>query len=397
MSRLREISDRKIRETPDQFSRFLMEKINWDARLIGIDGARGAGKTTLLLQYLKKSHGFAEEAIYLALDDIYFAENSLLEFAEEFEKEGGRFLFLDEVHKYKDWSRDLKLIYDHHQSLRVIFTSSSALEVYKGSHDLSRRLSLYHLPGLSLREYALLKYNLHMPVLSLESLLRDHREISLDLTQSVKPIKLWKEYRETGYYPFFIENPASYHESLRSILNVVLENDLPAIYQIDFRSVLNLKKLLSIIARLVPYKPNISNLSRQIGVTWETLLRYLFYLDKAQIVKWLGKDAHGINYLNKPDKLYLQNTNLLYALAEGELNTGNIRETYFFNQMDVGHAVSYSEKGDFRVDGKYIFEVGGKGKTTKQISGLKHAYVVQDDIETGAAGKIPLWLFGLLY
>jgi len=397
MKRLRDISDRKIRETPDQFNRFLMEKIDWNARLIGIDGARGAGKTTLLLQYLKKIYGFAEEAIYLALDDIYFAETALLEFAEEFEKEGGRFLFLDEVHKYKEWSRDLKLIYDHHQSLQVVFTSSSVLEVYKGSHDLSRRLRLYHLPGLSLREYALLKYNLELPVLSLENILRNHRKISLDLINRIKPIKLWKEYRESGYYPFFIEDPASYHESLRSILNVILENDIPAIYQIDFRSVLNLKKLLSIIARLVPYKPNISNLSRQIGVTWETLLRYLYYLEKAQIVKWLGKDTHGINYLNKPEKIYMHNTNLLYALAEGEVNIGNVRETFFLNQIDVGHAVSYSEKGDFHVDEKYFFEVGGKGKTTRQISGLKHAYVVQDDIETGAAIKIPLWLFGLLY
>lgn len=397
MALLREISDRMIRETPDGFNRFLMDRIDWGNRLIGIDGARGAGKTTLLLQYLKKTYGFAEEAIYLALDDLYFAENSLLDFAGQFEKEGGRFLFLDEVHKYRDWSRDLKLIYDHHKSLKVVFTSSSVLEIYKGSHDLSRRLLLYHLPGLSLREFALLKYDLQLPGLSLDEMLRDHRGISLDLVQVIKPVKLWKEYRESGYYPFFMEDPGSYHERLRSILNVVLESDIPSIYQVDFRSVLNLKKLLSIVARLVPYKPNISNLSRQIGVTWETLLRYLFYLDKAQIVRWLGKDAHGINYLNKPEKLYLQNTNLLYALAEGEVNMGNVRETCFLNQISVGHSVTCPEKGDFMVDGKYTFEVGGKGKTGKQISGLRDAWVVQDDIETGTTGRIPLWLFGLLY
>lgn len=397
MKRLREISDRRIRETPREFSRFLMEKINWSDRLIGIDGARGAGKTTLLLQNLKQIYGFAEEAIYLELDDIYFAENSLLGFAEQFEKEGGKILYLDEVHKYKDWSRDLKLIYDNLRSLKVVFTSSSVLELYKGTHDLSRRLVLYHLPGLSLREYVLFKYNRKLPLLSLEDVIREHRDISLELVNGIKPIKLWKEYRENGYYPFFSESPESYHERLLSILNVILENDLPAIYQIDFRSVLNLKKLLSIIARLVPYKPNISKLSMQIGVTWETLLRYLFYLDKAQIVKWVGRDTHGINYLNKPEKLYLQNTNLIYALADRPVNMGNVRETFLLNQLSVGHFVTYPEKGDLHVDGKYILEVGGKTKTARQIRGLKKAYVVQDDIETGTTEKLPLWMFGLLY
>ena len=397
MKRLREISDRRIRETPGEFSRFLMEKINWSDRLIGIDGARGAGKTTLLLQNLKQIYGFAEEAIYLELDDIYFAENTLLGFAEQFEKEGGKILFLDEVHKYKDWSRDLKLIYDNLRSLKVVFTSSSVLELYKGTHDLSRRLVLYHLPGLSLREYVLFKYNRKLPLLSLEDVIREHRDISLELVNGIKPIKLWKEYRENGYYPFFSESPESYHERLLIILNVILENDLPAIYQIDFRSVLNLKKLLSIIARLVPYKPNISKLSKQIGVTWETLLRYLFYLDKAQIVKWVGRDTHGINYLNKPEKLYLQNTNLIYALADRPVNMGNVRETFLLNQLSMGHFVTYPEKGDLHVDGKYILEVGGKTKTEKQIRGLKKAYVVQDDIETGTTGKLPLWMFGLLY
>jgi len=304
---------------------------------------------------------------------------------------------LDEVHKDKDWSRDLKLIYDNLRSLKVVFTSSSVLELYKGTHDLSRRLVLYHLPGLSLREYVLFKYNRKLPLLSLEDVIREHRDISLELVNGIKPIKLWKEYRENGYYPFFSESPESYHERLLSILNVILENDLPAIYQIDFRSVLNLKKLVSIIARLVPYKPNISKLSKQIGVTWETLLRYLFYLDKAQIVKWVGRDTHGINYLNKPEKLYLQNTNLLYALADRPVNMGNVRETFLLNQLSVGHFVTYPEKGDLHVDGKYILEVGGKTKTARQIRGLKKAYVVQDDIETGTTGKLPLWMFGLLY
>lgn len=397
MMRLQELSGKRIREIPESFTRYLMDHIDWKNRLIGISGARGAGKTTLLLQYLKRNFSSHEEILYISLDDIYFAENTLIEFADQFEKEGGRLLVLDEVHKYKNWSHDLKLIYDNYNSLKVVFTSSSALEIYKGSHDLSRRLILYQLPGLSLREYSLFRYNIELPILSLNDILENTRELSMSIPQDIKPIKLFKEYQEYGYYPFFIESIDSYGERLLSTLNVVMESDLPAIFNIDFKSVLNLKKLLSIIARLVPYKPNVRKLADQIGVTWETLLRYLFYLEKAQIVKWLGKDTHGINYLNKPEKLYLQNTNLIYALAEGSSNIGAIRETFVLNQLAVTHNMTYPVSGDFLLDGKYTFEVGGKGKPSHQIKGIKDAYLVKDDIEFGSKGVIPLWMFGLLY
>ncbi|MEA1898175.1 MAG: AAA family ATPase [Bacteroidota bacterium] len=397
MKRLQESSSKSIREAPEIFTRFLMNDINWNNQLIGISGARGAGKTTLLLQYLKKNFQFDEEVLYISLDDIYFAENTLIEFAEQFEKEGGKLLVLDEVHKYKYWSHDLKLIYDRFGSLKVIFTSSSALEIYKGSHDLSRRLILYYLPGLSLREYSLFEYNIDLPVLTINDVLKRTREISMSLPPDIKPIKLFKEYREYGYYPYFTKSIDSYRIQLLSTLNVVMESDLPAIFNIDFKSVLNLKKLVSIIARLVPYKPNVRKLAEQIGVTWETLLRYLFYLEKAQIVKWIGRDTHGINYLNKPEKLYLQNTNLIYALAEESANIGAIRETFVLNQLSVNHTMTYPGSGDFLLDGKYTLEVGGKNKSLSQIRGINDAYLVKDDIEFGAEGIIPLWMFGLLY
>lgn len=397
MKRLREISDKRIREVPTDFTRFLMDKIDWDIRLIGISGARGAGKTTLLLQYLKKEFQYSVEAIYLELDDLYFAENSLFVFAEQFEKEGGKLLLLDEIHKYKNWSHDLKLIYDNLVSLKVVFTSSSALELYKGSHDLSRRLILYNLPGLSLREFSLFQYGYILPQLTLIDILAHSREISFNLPEGFKPIKILKEYRQYGYYPFFIENQDSYHEKLLNILNVVLENDLSAVFNIDFQSVVNLKKLISIVSRLAPYKPNVKKLAEQVGVTRETLLRYLFYLEKAQVVKWLGKDTHGINYLNKPEKLYLQNTNLIYALAQDSANIGNVRGTFILNQLSVDHIVTYPDIGDFLVDGIYIFEVGGKNKTQKQIENLFNAYIVKDDIEFGSNKMIPLWIFGFLY
>ncbi len=397
MIKLREISDKKTGEIPTNFTRYLINNIDWTHRLIGISGARGAGKTTLLLQYLKKEYHHSEEAIYLELDNLYFAENSLFNFAEQFEKEGGKLLLLDEIHKYRDWSHDLKLIYDNFKSLRIIFTSSSALELYKGSHDLSRRLILYNLPGLSLREFSLFKYGDVLPKLSLSDILSHSRDISLSFPKGLKPIKLFKEYIQSGYYPFFIENQDYYHEKLLNTLNVVLENDLSVIFKIDFQSVINLKKLISIIARLVPYKPNVKKLAEQIGVTRETLLRYLFYLEKAQIVKWIGKDTYGINYLNKPEKLYLQNTNLIYAIAKDSANIGNVRETFILNQLSVYHNITYPDNGDFLIDGRYIVEIGGKNKTRKQVKNIDNAYIVKDDIEYGSNKTIPLWMFGLLY
>jgi hypothetical protein len=397
MNTLREISDLKVRNTSTHFERFIFHKIDWNNRLTGISGARGAGKTTLLLQYLKTTHGFNTEAIYLELDHIYFAENSLYDFALQFEKEGGKLLLLNEVHKYKNWSHDLKIIYDNLPGLRVVFTSSSALEVYKGSHDLSRRLVLYQLPGLSLREFVLLKYNYQLPLVSLNDIISEAREITTKIPPEVKPVKYFKEYIQSGYYPYFIENESLYHEKLLNVLNVVLESDLPIIFNIDFNSVVNLKKLIAILSRLVPYKPNIKRLSEQIGVTRETLLRYLFYLEKAQIINWLGKDSHGINFLNKPEKLYLQNTNLAFALSRDLINEGNIRETFFLTQVKVENTVTYPSKGDFRVNNKFIFEVGGRGKSQHQIKDLSNAFVVKDNIETASGNIIPLWLFGLLY
>jgi hypothetical protein len=243
----------------------------------------------------------------------------------------------------------------------------------------------------------LLKYHEQLPVFSLDELILNAREISMNLTSVFKPLKFYKEYIQKGYYPIFTENENMYQEKLLNVLNVVLENDLPIIYKIDFQSVVNLKKLISIISRLVPYKPNIKSLSEQIGVTRETLLRYLFYLEKAQIVNWIGNEAKGINYLNKPEKLYLQNTNLIYALARSLSDTGNVRETFLLNQLIVDNRITYPEKGDFLVNKKYLFEVGGKSKSQKQIEGIKNAFIVKEDIEIASGNIIPLWIFGLLY
>ncbi len=397
MQRLFEISNIRIKNTPIAFSRYLMAEIHWDDRLIGISGARGCGKTTLMLQHLKKRIKESENALYVSLDDIYFADNHLVYFAEDFVKHGGKYLYIDEVHKYPDWSRELKNIYDNLPELKVVFTSSSALDIYKGEYDLSRRAMVYEMPGLSLREFIHLKYGKEIPAVKLQDILQNQQEQIMDDLGSLKPLALFKEYLKHGYYPYFIESQKNYNLRLLATINLVTETDLPSIFHFDYHSVQKIKKLLAILARIAPYKPNIQKLAQQLGSTRDTLLKYLFYLEKARIVKWLGKDTFGINYLNKPEKLFLDNTNLMYAISNENPNKGNMREVFFLNQLAVKHKVSYPEKADFLVDGTYLFEVGGKSKSKRQIAGIENAYVASDEIEYGHQNTIPLWMFGFLY
>lgn len=397
MDRLKQISESRVLHVQTRFTRFLIDEISSGERMIGISGARGAGKTTLLLQYMKLRLPLDSFALYVSLDDIYFAEHPLIYFAEEFYKKGGQFLFLDEVHKYPDWSRELKNIYDNLPELKVVFTSSSALDIYKGAYDLSRRALVYKLPGLSLREFIELKYQISFPVFTLEQILNESKNIIPEILEKIRPLKYFEEYLKYGYYPFSIESEKNYYERLTSILNLVLENDLRTIFNIDYSAIMKIKKMLAVLSRIVPYKPNIEKLAEQSDTTRDSLLKYLFYLEKAEVVKWLSKDTFGINYLNKPDKLYLNNTNLMLALSNDKPDKGNIRETFLLNQLSVKHTVSYPEKGDFLVNNKYLIEVGGPSKKTKQIAGLEMAYIAADDIEFPDGKKIPLWLFGFLY
>ncbi|MEA3494439.1 MAG: AAA family ATPase [Bacteroidota bacterium] len=396
MERLKRLSDDAVRITPMRFKRYLIDKINWDKQLIGISGARGCGKTILLLQHLK-SLKEKEKAIYVSLDDVYFSKNKLIYFAEEFSQIGGKYLMLDEVHKYTNWSQEIKNIYDTLPDLKVVFTSSSALEIYKGSHDLSRRATVHNLTGLSFREFIELKYKIKFPVYSLSEILKNNSNTYANIKEQIKPLEYFNEYLKEGYYPFFLIEKEDYSNQLVNTINLVIENDLPAIYKIDFSSVIKMKKMLFIISRISPYKPNIEKLGRQTNTSRETLLKYLFYLDKAQIIQWLGSNAYGINYLNKPDKLFLGNTNIAYSLANEKPDVGSIRETFFLNQLKQNHVVTYPKQGDFLVDNKYLFEIGGKNKTQKQIKGIKNSYIAADDIEYGYKNIIPLWLFGFLY
>ncbi|OFX18022.1 MAG: AAA family ATPase [Bacteroidetes bacterium GWA2_31_9] len=397
MERLIELSQKKIQNVPTEFKRYLFKKINLDNRLIGISGARGSGKTTLLLQLLVEHYSENKQAMYISLDDLYFTKNELVYFAENFVKKGGKCLFIDEVHKYPNWSQELKNIYDNLPELKVIFTSSSALQIYKGSHDLSRRALIYNLAGLSFREFLTIKYKIDFEEISLNDILEFPEKISNTITNKIKPFQYFTEYLKNGFYPFCNDNESDYQSRLLATINLVIENDLLAIESIDYKSIVKLKKLILILPQMVPYKPNITQLAEQIETTRSTLMKYLDILFRAQILFLLNKDTMGINLLNKPEKIYLHNPNLYYALCTEQPNIGSIRETFFVNQISHNHKICYSDSADFFVNNKYTFEIGGKNKTRKQIKDSENAFIVKDDIEYGYENVIPLYLFGFLY
>lgn len=380
------------------FVRYLYHEIRWNNRLIAITGARGTGKTTLMLQYIKEHYpGYGSEALYASLDNIWFATHSLYELADEFQKMGGKALFLDEVHKYPTWSREIKNIYDSFPDMKVVFTGSSLLEIHKGEADLSRRAVTYHLHGLSFREFLQFEYGYQMDAVPLADILTRHIETAIEIGKQLKPLVAFKEYLTYGYYPYYKEDKVMYHERLLATLNTILDVDLPSTEKIDYYSLGKIKKLFAILAQLVPYIPNISMLSKEIEVSRISLLNFLTYLQKAQALLLLDKEALGIKQLTKPEKIYLGNTNYAYALGGEKTDIGNVRETFFFNQTLVRHKVTYSTQIDFTLDETYNFEIGGKNKTKKQLAGVENGYLALDNIELGFGNEIPLWLFGLLY
>ncbi len=398
MKKLYQYSALRINEVNTDFKRYLWDKVNWNNRLIIITGARGIGKTTFLLQYIKENLiDLQDEVIYVSLDDIYFSQNSLVDFADEFVKRGGKFLFIDEVHKYSNWPREIKNIYDYFSGLNIIITGSSALNIYTAKADLSRRAVNYRMRGLSFREYLLLKHDLEFPVFAIEDILTKANLIIPEILNKIKPIKLFEQYLQAGYYPFFVESEQDFPHKLKLTVNQVLETDLPSVEKINFIAVQNIKKLLSIITEIAPFKPNILRLSRQIEVSRETLQKYLYLLSKADLLMLLEASTHGISRMNKPEKIYLNDTNLIYSLTNTHVNTGTVRETFFYNQLKEKHNVFSSDKGDFIIDQKYTFEIGGKNKSQKQIAGLKNAFIAADNIEFAHHNFIPLWLFGFLY
>ena len=387
-----------LNRTNSDFVRYLYPKIRWDNRLIAITGARGAGKTTMILQHIKKTFGDAPKvALYVSLDNIYFSNNRLLDFAHDFDKMGGEYLFLDEVHKYENWSIEIKNIYDSLPDLKVVFTGSSMLEIYKGKADFSRRVAHYTLNGMSFREFLLLEKGVNFSVMKLEDLLENHISIASQINKKIKPLPLFQQYLKEGYYPYYKEDSEIYLDRLLHTVNVVLETDLPAIEKIEVQTIKKIKQLLFIIAQRVPFTPNIKELSEILEVSRKSLLTYLIYLEKAQLVGLLQQDVSGLKTLTKPEKIYLDNSNLAFALETEKPDIGNIRETFFFNQLKTVSKVISGGKPDFKINNKYSIEVGGKNKGHEQIMGIQNAYLALDNLEYGFMNKIPLWLFGMLY
>ena len=363
---------------------------------MGILGARGTGKTTLFLQQLATRFN-PEEAVYITLDDIYFTDNRLIDFIEAFRNAGGKYFFIDEVHKYPTWARELKNAYDYYPELFIFFTGSSAIEILRQDVDLSRRAVVYELPGLSFREYLLMRHDLVWEPLTLQDIVQDHTSLALDVTSSFRPLKYFKDYLKTGYYPFFLENEKYYHERLERTIRLVIDTDLNFIEGYDPKNAQKIYQLLYILATNTPFKPNVTKLSEKIGISRATLVQYLHFLEKTRLINSLVSVGKSISTLQKPDKIYLNNTNLAHALAPEQIDVGSQRETFFLGQIKVNHPVSLPAHGDFYVDDQFTFEVGGKGKNRRQIAEVADSYVVADDLEVGYQNKIPLWLFGFLY
>ncbi len=379
------------------FKRSLMNEIQWESRLIGIKGARGVGKTTLLLQFIKEHLPINELTLYVSLDNIWFAENKLSKLVNDFVKKGGKYLFLDEVHKYPNWSQELKNIYDDYPELKIVFTGFSLLEILNARADLSRRAVVYMLQGLSYREYLEIKLGVKLPKLELDDLVKNHLELAKEFNRLINPLQYFEEYLKTGYFPYFLEVPSLYYHRIEEVINMIIEIELPLLRKVDSTYISKLKQLLQIIAESVPFIPNVSKLSERIGINRNTFTAYLHYLQEANLTRNLYKDAHGISLLQKPDKIYLENTNFQYALAPRNTVIGSIRETFLVNQLSYQYQVEYANQGDFLINRSYTIEVGGKGKAKKQILGIDKSYIASDNIEYGTGNKIPLWMFGFLY
>lgn len=398
MDILIELFEKKLAATKTTFVREIINNISWNAPLIGIKGARGVGKTTLLLQYIKINLGKElDKVLYVSLDHIWFNTHTLLDLVQSFEQRGGKYLFLDEVHKYNQWAQELKNIYDNYPELKVVFTGSSLLEILNARADLSRRAISYDMQGLSFREYLALETGIVFQPNTLASLLQNHTSIARTVTEKIKPFQYFTDYLKQGYYPYYKEQPELYTIRLGEVLNMMLDIELPLLRKVEIAYITKVKQLLSIIAAAVPFQPNVSKLSDKMGINRNTLLAYFHYLQEIGLTKNLFKNGSGISLLQKPLKTYLENTNLMYLLAKENVNTGSLRETFFANQLAYQHEIAYTEHGDFNVDNTFIFEIGGKNKTSKQLKDQPNSYTAIDDITIGSHNRIPLWLFGFLY
>ena len=387
---------RKIAKIDLRFKRYLFDEINWKARIIGIKGARGVGKTTLLLQHILENYEDIDQTLYASLDDLWFSTHSLIDLVDWADQHGITRLYLDEVHRYAKWSETLKNIYDSYPDMSIVYTSSSLLMMDNAKVDLSRRQTTYTLHGLSFREYLAFEDILHVPAIQLEDLLEHHVQHAMRIVKDVKVASHFESYLCRGYYPFYREAGEDYPSRLREAVSVVIDSDLPAVENMSFETLQKVKKLIMIISERVPFEPNMSELWKQLVTNNELGLRMLYALDKAQLLSLLTSKVKNYKLLYKPDKIYLGNTNLMHVLCPS-VDKGNERETFFYSLLRVAHDVKYPQQGDFLVDDRYLFEVGGRKKTYDQIADVADSFLAVDDTEVGRGHRIPLWLFGFIY
>ncbi len=381
-----------VEASSDLISRGLYDEIDWSQRLIGVKGFRGVGKTTFLLNYIRKNYGNSRDCLYVNLNDFYFTKRRIFSFADEFYKRGGKVLVLDQIHKYEDWSKDLRQCYDELPELKIVFSSSPVLRIIEGNNDLKDIATLYHLEGLSFREFLNFRTGEEFPKLNLEDILNRHRKIVPDIINKVRPLAYFPEYLKSGFYPYFIKNPEFYSESLLRHVNLALEIDVTYLNQIELKYLSKLRKLLQLIGGQMPFSPNVSKISAEIETSRATVINYLHYLKNARLINLLFSTSSN-GQLQKPDQVYLHNTNLLHIVAPDNINNRNLRLTFFYNQVGYHHKLSSSQEDDFKVNNQYNFAVGGK---YTQVEG-ENRFAAADMIEIGEGNVIPLWLFGFLY
>ena len=401
MDKLFERHDLYLAETSMDYVRGIAEDINWEARLIIIRGPKGVGKSTLMLQYIKKH--FSEDdrhVLYCSADTNYFSTHTLIEVADKFAKIGGKYLFIDEIHKYQGWSNEVKEIYDLHKGLHLVLSGSSLIQLNDGQADLSRRMLVYDMPGLSMREFLRLEAGLVLEPVTLQDLLDAPNKYCSYVRSICRPLEFFQLYLRSGYYPFFLEGKGEYYAKVENVINYIVDVELTAYRKLEVGNTRSVKALLGVISQMTPYEVDISKLSKATGIARVTTLRYLKHLEEANLINRLFMGLNSITDLQKPDKIYLDNTNLLYTLSTQVPEIGTVRETFFANQLKSAKHILEDDgyqKGDFRVDGDIVVEVGGADKGFSQLAGQENAFVAADDIESATKNKIPLWAFGFLY
>ena len=378
------------------FRRSLIDEIDWNEPLLFIIGSRSVGKTTLILQHIKEQFGTDTKALYVSMDDLHLSNFTLIELAKKHTQLGGTHLFVDEIHKYPQWGQELKNIRDKMRDLKVVASGSFILDIQKGNADLSRRSVSYTLTGLSYREFINIETKQNLPVLSFQDIIQNHEEIALSLTANFKPLQFFSNYLKYGYFPFYLEGTKNYHHKLMNVLNVILEQDMALIESIELSKIPKIRKLIYLLSTQVPHQPNITKLAEVLETDRVSLLNYLNALQKASILFLARAKGKFYTQLTKPDKIYLQNPNLLY-LSQPDVNIGTLRETFFINQLSHKHNISLAGKGDFIVDEKYTIEVSGASMGFTQIAGIENSFLALDEMPLGINNKIPLWMFGFLY